>query len=114
MTGTILAGSQGITGLTPGPQQTILRNGCNRIANGLYNPNLPASASNIPTRCFAENYLAANPQVSTATYNGNFGRSNYHALQVGFTMRPTQVFRFSPPTAGQRPCSFPVPAIQTR
>jgi hypothetical protein len=92
VTGTILAGSQGITGLTPGPQQTILRNGCNRIANGLYNPNLPASASNILTRCFAENYLAANPQVSGATYNGNFGRSNYHALQVGFTLRPTAGF----------------------
>jgi hypothetical protein len=45
-----------------------------------------------PTRCFAEDYLAANPQVSTATYNGNFGRSNYHALQVGFTLRPTQGF----------------------
>jgi hypothetical protein len=92
VTGTIQAGSQGITGLTPGPQQVILRNGCNRIANGLYNPNLPASSTNIPTRCFAENYLVANPQVSTATYNGNFGRSNYHALQVGFTLRPTQGF----------------------
>jgi len=30
--------------------------------------------------------------VSTATYNGNLGRSNYHALQVGFTLRPTQGF----------------------
>ena len=92
VTGTIQTGSQGITGLTPGPQQVILRNGCNRIANGLYNPNLPASASNISTRCFPENYLVANPQVQTATYNGNFGRSNYHALQVGFTLRPTQGF----------------------
>jgi hypothetical protein len=94
VTGTIApnGGSQGIAGLTPGPQQTILRNGCNRIANGLYNPNLPASGTNIPTRCFPENYLVANPQVSTATYNGNLGRSNYHALQVGFTLRPTQGF----------------------
>ena len=90
ITSTIQAGSQGITGLTPGPQQTILRNGCNRIANGLYNPNLPGSG--LTTRCFAEDYLAANPQVSTATYNGNLGRSNYHALQVGFTLRPTQGF----------------------
>jgi hypothetical protein len=74
--------------------QRTLRNGCDRIANGLYNPNLPASTTNIPTRCFPENYLAANPQLTNATYNTNLGRSNYHALQVQFSMRPTQGFSF--------------------
>ena len=98
------------------PQQRLLRNGCDRIANGLWDPNSPvvipvldsnvvanrdaipatvngvaggpALAQNIPTRCFPENYLIANPQLSSATYNANLGRNNYHSLQVQFTMRP--------------------------
>ena len=73
--------TQGAQGVTLAPSQTILRNGCNRIANNL---------TNIPTRCFSENYLIANPQLSGGTYNANLGRSNYHALQVQFTLRPTQ------------------------
>src|SRR5262245_23919231 len=34
---TINSGAQGITGLTPGPAFTVLRNGCDRLANGLTN-----------------------------------------------------------------------------
>jgi hypothetical protein len=50
----------------------VLRNGCNRIADGKYNPALPANTTtNIPTRCFAENYIVANPQLSAATYTAN-------------------------------------------
>jgi len=71
-----------------GVQQRVLRNGCDRIANGLYNPAAAASATNIPTRCFPENYVQANPQFSTATYNGNFGHSNYHSLQIQTSLRP--------------------------
>ena len=76
---------QTITGVT----QRVLRNGCDRIANGLYNPALPANnTTNIATRCFPENYLQANPQFTSATYNGNLGHSNYHSLQVQTTLRP--------------------------
>jgi hypothetical protein len=79
----IAAGASGIQGLTPGPAFAILHNGCDRLANGL---------TNIPTRCFPENYLNANPQLSTATYIGNLARSDYHALQVSYTLRPTNGF----------------------
>jgi hypothetical protein len=87
----------GGTGLPAGIgtlSQRTLRNGCDRIALGLYNPANPASATNIPTRCFPENYLAANPQLANATYNTNLGRSNYHALQVQFNLRPTAGMSF--------------------
>jgi hypothetical protein len=91
------------------PSQRVLRNGCDRIANGLYDPSAPAvyptvepratstagsptfgnvTTGNIPTRCFPENYLAANPQLSNATFNGNFGRNNFHSLQAQLSMRP--------------------------
>ena len=36
--------------------------------------------------------LTANPQLNAATYIGNLGRSNYHALQVSYTLRPTNGF----------------------
>jgi hypothetical protein len=65
-----------------------MRNGCDRIANGLYNPALPASATNIPTRCFPENYQVANPQIGTGTYRSNTGASIYHGLQVQANLRP--------------------------
>ena len=57
----------------------VLRNGCDRLAAGM---------TNIQTRCFPENYIVANPQLGAATYNSNLGSSNYHSLQVQFTMRP--------------------------
>src|SRR5262245_63747667 len=80
---TISSGAQGITGLSPGPAFTVLRNGCDRLANGL---------TNLPTRCFPENYLTANPQLNGATYIGNLARSNYHSMQVSYTLRPTLGF----------------------
>jgi hypothetical protein len=63
----------------------VLRNGCDRLAAGM---------TNIPTRCFPENYIVANPQLSTATYISNLGSSNYHSLQVQFSMRPVQGISF--------------------
>jgi len=68
----------------------VLRNGCDRLANGLYNPGLPVSNTNIPTRCFPEDYLTANPQFSTATFYGNLSHNNYHSVQIQHTLRPTQ------------------------
>ena len=98
------------------PSQRVLRNGCDRIGNGLYDDNAtpsyptvdPRAATfqnatarpngvtegNIPTRCFPENYLIANPQFNNATYNANLGRNNYHSLQVQFSMRPTHGLSF--------------------
>ena len=83
ITGTIAAGASGASGLAPGPAFTILHNGCDRLANG---------NTSIPTRCFPENYLTNNPQLSNAVYFGNLARSNYHALQVSYTLRPTAGF----------------------
>ena len=63
----------------------MLRNGCDRLAAGM---------TNIPTRCFPENYIVANPQLGTVTYNSNLGSSNYHSLQTQFNLRPVQGISF--------------------
>jgi len=76
-----------------------LRNGCDRLANGAQYVQQTTTgafttgfnASNAtPLRCFAEDYLIANPQFSTATYNGNYGHSNYNSFQAQLTARPVQ------------------------
>jgi hypothetical protein len=67
----------------------LLRNGCDRIAAGLYNPSLPASANNIPTQCFPENYFKINSQLGTPTLFTNGNSSNYNSLQAEVTLRPT-------------------------
>jgi len=46
------------------------------------------SGAAIPLRCFAEDWLTSNPQFSSITYNSNYGRSSYHALQAQLTARP--------------------------
>ncbi len=80
------------------------RNGCDRIANGAsyveqtitvvngvrtvtFNPGFSA-VNSTPLRCFPEDWLTNNPQFTSITYNSNFGRSNYHALQAQLTARP--------------------------
>lgn len=86
------AGANPTTGLravnpaVPNVGGRILRNGCDRLAAGLNT--IGPSISGAP-RCFPENYLVANPQFSTATYNTNSGSSNYHSLQSQVTLRPT-------------------------
>jgi hypothetical protein len=105
-------GYYGVAGSTALPagigtlSQRTLRNGCDRVAMGLYNPSLAASQTNIPTRCFPEDYFAANPQLNAATYTTNLGSSNYHALQVQLSLRPTAGFLSSPPIAGRSPCRW--------
>jgi hypothetical protein len=64
----------------------VLRNGCDRLASG---QSAVGPAISTPLRCFPENYLVANPQFATPTYNTNTGSSNYHSLQSQFTLRPT-------------------------
>jgi len=36
-----------------------------------------------------ENFIVANPQFSSVTYNGNFNHANYHSMQAQVTLRPT-------------------------
>jgi hypothetical protein len=67
-------------GLT-GVSGRVLRNGCDRLANGM---------TNIPTRCFPEDYLVTNPQFNTARYWGNLTHNNYHSMQIQHTIRNTQ------------------------
>jgi hypothetical protein len=64
----------------------ILRNGCDRLANGQATV---GPAISTPLRCFPEDYLVANPQFGTANYNSNTGGSNYHSMQAQITVRPT-------------------------
>jgi hypothetical protein len=64
----------------------ILRNGCDRLANG---STVVGASIPIPLRCFPENYLVANPQMDDVTYNTNSASSNYHSMQTQFTLRPT-------------------------
>jgi hypothetical protein len=67
-----------------------LRNGCDRIANGLASGFTTTDGIAITPRCFAENYLVTNPSFGTANISYNFGRSNYQSGQVQFTARPVQ------------------------
>jgi hypothetical protein len=68
----------------------ILRNGCDRLANGQATVGPSIST---PLRCFPEDYLVANPQLGNGTtgptYNANLGSSNYHSMEAQFTLRPT-------------------------
>jgi hypothetical protein len=81
------------TGVTLATGQHALRNGCNRIANGLTTGFVdPSTGQNIGPRCFPENYFVANPQWNTALYSTNQGYSNYNSVEVQITMRPTHGF----------------------
>ncbi len=79
------------TGTAVAAAQTALRNGCDRIANGLMNT---YAAQGIISRCFPENYFVANPQLTTATYDTNLGHTNYQSLQVQSTIRASQGISF--------------------
>src|SRR5262249_57733364 len=94
----LTAGATGTGGLRPLPviggatlvtSQRALRNGCDRIADGLTGGFVnPDTGLTVLPRCFPENYLVANPQFSTANYASNLGWTDYNALEVQFTMRP--------------------------
>jgi hypothetical protein len=78
------------TGLVLTTSQRVLRNGCDRLANGLTGGFTdPNTGNQVIPRCFPENYLIANPQLQTAEYAENLGYTSYHALEAQFTMRPT-------------------------
>jgi hypothetical protein len=76
------------TGATVVASQRVLRNGCDRIANGLTTGFTLPDGTEILPRCFPENYWIANPQLSTANYAANYGETNYNAFEAQFTLRP--------------------------
>jgi hypothetical protein len=82
-TGYVSNTSLGVT-----PSARIVRNGCDRIAQS-GSQTFGSGANVIPLRCFPENYLIANPQVSVANYRTNSSSSNYHSMQAQVTLRPT-------------------------
>jgi hypothetical protein len=78
------------TGLTLATSQHALRNGCNRIADGLTGGFVnPDTGQTVGPRCFPENYFVANPQWTSALYSTNLGYSNYNSVEAQITMRPT-------------------------
>jgi hypothetical protein len=84
----------GLEGLPTGLNNVngrVLRNGCDRIADGktTVGPAIP-----LALRCFPENYIVANPQIGTASYIGGFGKANYHSMQAQVTLRPTAGLSF--------------------
>jgi hypothetical protein len=109
-------GTTGLLGLIPSAQQgrqtppidpatgnqiasvalVTQRNGCDRIANGYSivqqttpgGAQVPNSGAAIPLRCFPEDWISANPQYGTVTYNANLGHTNYHSMQTSITARP--------------------------
>jgi hypothetical protein len=81
--GLTVTGAQNNASLGLVPSGRLIRNGCDRIANG------QTTFNGIQLRCFPENYLIANPQLGTATYRVNSGSSYYHSMQAQFTLRPT-------------------------
>ncbi len=102
---TLTAGVGGLQTLPaglPSVSGRVLRNGCDRIANGFTivqqstagGPQINNTGAPIPLRCFPENYVAANPQVLTANYIGGFGKANYNSMQLHVTMRPTYGLNF--------------------
>jgi len=86
-TGFVSNTSLGVT-----PSGRILRNGCDRIAAQNGSQTFGTGANVIPLRCFPENYLISNPQVSVANYRTNSGSSNYHSMQAQVTLRPIYGF----------------------
>lgn len=86
------------TGLLLSTSQRVLRNGCDRLANGVAGGFTdPNTGNQVLPRCFPENYFIANPQLGTgnggstvgAEYAENLGYTSYHAFEAQFTLRPT-------------------------
>jgi len=99
-------------GLQPGAPTNavggLLRNGCNRIANGVTTVGTGTSTvNNVHTRCFPENYLISNPQLNGASYLANVGSQNYHSLQVQVSLRPVQGMSFQSTYAWAKSLGIP-------
>jgi hypothetical protein len=79
------------TGVTVITSQRLLRNGCDRLANGLTGGLTLANGQGINPRCFPENYFSANPQLATgaALYATNLGHTNYQSFETQVRWRAT-------------------------
>jgi hypothetical protein len=83
------------TGQQLATSQRVLRNGCDRLANGLATGFVnPDNGQSVTPRCFSENYFVQNPQWSTALYSENLGYSNNNSVEVQLTMRPVHGVSF--------------------
>src|SRR5205814_3410630 len=63
------------------------------VPGGNSGSNIPSNLT-VPAGLFPSNWITANPQVSTANYYTNTGKSNYHSLQLQTTLRATQSLTF--------------------
>jgi hypothetical protein len=63
------------------------------VPGGNSGPNIPSNLV-VPAGQFPANWISANPQVSTANYYSNNGKSNYHSLQMQTTIRASQGLTF--------------------
>ncbi len=103
----------------------VLRNACDRMANGfsyvqqttpgVFTPGFGA-ANATPLRCFPEDYFVTNPQLQSADTTGrypllpqNFNFTNYNAMQIQYTLRPTQGITFQTTWSLEKSMSTPPP-----
>jgi Carboxypeptidase regulatory-like domain len=63
------------------------------VPGGNSGSNIPAGTV-VQAGLFPANWIAANPQVSSANFYNNSGKSNYHSLQLQTTLRATQGLTF--------------------
>jgi hypothetical protein len=77
------------TGTTVVTTQRLLRNGCDRIANNVTAGFTLPTGQAINPRCFPENFLIANPQLNSAIYTKNLGRTNYQSFETQVRWRAT-------------------------
>jgi hypothetical protein len=101
---------QAFNGTNAGAQMRASTTFANNLANGNYvglanslntlsttacsaNSSVVGQAGSV-LRCngFPENFIVANPQFSTVTYNTNLGSNNYHSMQAQISMRPSSGF----------------------
>jgi hypothetical protein len=59
------------------------------------NPSVVGQTGSV-LRCngYPENFIVANPQFSSVTYNSNLGNSHYHSMQAQVSVRPTHGLGF--------------------
>jgi hypothetical protein len=85
---------------SPYTQTALMQGNYSAIAGTLAtaNPYWGAAAGTagavLRTAGYAENFIYANPALSSATWTSNLGHSNYHSMQAQVTMRPVRGLSF--------------------
>jgi len=88
------------TGLANGDYNTVASNLYNQnyTKNATLNTGLADTASQpayggvLRANGFPENFIYANPQLSSANWNSNINHQNYHSMQATLSVRPTRGF----------------------